>query len=577
MFANVQRPDIPVDKNFFSDDPLERQYVVLQAHLPLNVLEKVVMVSFQSGYIFVQTDKPIYTPASTGLKSNSYPLPEIVSFGVWKLVAKYKNTPQKNFTTEFEVTEYVLPSFEVTLKPSKPIFFLNEDLLTVDIAAKYLFGNKVTGSAFVVFGVLEDERKSSIGVSLQRVQVYVTNPDQTPAVNLQVEVYPGGVRGHTKGNGIAKATVNSQGDSATLEIILKTKVPQLEDDQQAVKKMTAHAYKPKAGSHNYLHVGINAAELEIGDQMKVNLNLGKSPAVQNQDFSYMILSRGQIVKVGRYKRRGQPLVTLSLPVTKDMVPSFRFVAYYHVGSDEGVFDSVLVDVKDTCMGKLKIEVMEKEQYGPDSHHGQGVRLVSEAPSGAVALGKNTALLLESMLRRPHPAVREISHKEREGIAFRIHKMNEVGMLQPAGVTLYEYNSPENCSLQKRGHIDEDKREEQACVPEIEYVYKARVKNMDFSQHSDIYNMTIEQVLKEGNDRGVEGNVRSFLAHPHCRDFLKLEEGKMYLIMGQTKPLPPNSGRLRYHVGEDTWIESYRAKYIGISSLANKLVRFRCTT
>ncbi|KAA0715593.1 hypothetical protein E1301_Tti008432 [Triplophysa tibetana] len=37
---------------------------------------------------------------------------------------------------------------------------------------------------------------------------------------------------------------------------------------------------------------------------------------------------------------------------------------------------------------------------------QGVRLVSEAPSGAVALGKNTALLLESMLRRPHPAVRE---------------------------------------------------------------------------------------------------------------------------------------------------------------------------
>ncbi|KAA0708129.1 hypothetical protein E1301_Tti023431 [Triplophysa tibetana] len=42
----------------------------------------------------------------------------------------------------------------------------------------------------------------------------------------------------------------------------------------------------------------------------------------------------------------------------------------------------------------------------NSHHGQGVRLVSEAPSGAVALGKNTALLLESMLRRPHPAVWE---------------------------------------------------------------------------------------------------------------------------------------------------------------------------
>ncbi len=45
-------------------------------------------------------------------------------------------------------------------------------------------------------------------------------------------------------------------------------------------------------------------------------------------------------------------MSLSLTVTKDMVPSFRFVAYYHVGSSEVVSDSVWVDVKDTCMGKV---------------------------------------------------------------------------------------------------------------------------------------------------------------------------------------------------------------------------------
>ncbi len=45
-------------------------------------------------------------------------------------------------------------------------------------------------------------------------------------------------------------------------------------------------------------------------------------------------------------------MTLSLPVTKDMLPSFRFVAYYHVGSSEVVSDSVWVDVKDTCMGTV---------------------------------------------------------------------------------------------------------------------------------------------------------------------------------------------------------------------------------
>ncbi len=50
--------------------------------------------------------------------------------------------------------------------------------------------------------------------------------------------------------------------------------------------------------------------------------------------------------------KGQALVSLSLPVTKDMLPSFRFVAYYHVGSSEVVSDSVWVDVKDTCMGMV---------------------------------------------------------------------------------------------------------------------------------------------------------------------------------------------------------------------------------
>ncbi|XP_067260268.1 complement C3-like [Chanodichthys erythropterus] len=90
--------------------------------------------------------------------------------------------------------------------------------------------------------------------------------------------------------------------------------------------MTAQAYVPKDNSKNYLHIGTDAAELQIGGQMIVNLYMGYSPGVKDQDFTYMILSKGQIVQADRFKRRGQSLVTLSLPVTKDMVPSFRFVA-----------------------------------------------------------------------------------------------------------------------------------------------------------------------------------------------------------------------------------------------------------
>ncbi|XP_051982648.1 complement C3-like [Xyrauchen texanus] len=469
---------IPSDRDYFSDDPLEKQYVYLQAEFPSKVLEKVVMVSFQSGYIFIQTDKPIYTPTSTvqyrifsltpglqphehdgisvdivnpqgitamaeivfpvqGIRSGKYAIPEIASPGIWRVITRFKNTPQKNFTADFEVKEYVLPTFEVTLSPSQSFFSVNDASLTVDIHARYLHGNKVKGHAFVVFGVMEIERKTSIPSSLQRVSisdgegeakltkemilqtfphinqllgqsiyisvsvltdtgsemveahrrgiqivtspytihfkrtpqffkpgmpfdvsVYVTDPDQMPAKNVLLEVNPGGVRGGTKANGIAKLTVNSQEGSSTLEISAQTKDPKLSDDQQAVQKMTAHTYIPKSNSKNFLHIGIDAEELQIGDQMKVNLNLGKSPGVQDQDFTFMILSKGQIVQASRFQRRGQSLVTLSLPVTKDMLPSFRFVAFYHVGSSEVVSDSVWVDVRDTCMGTLKVEVKE---------------------------------------------------------------------------------------------------------------------------------------------------------------------------------------------------------------------------
>ncbi|XP_067296786.1 complement C3-like [Pseudorasbora parva] len=515
ILTDIQIPD---DQKLFSDDPLEKQYVYLQAQFPSHTLEKVVMVSFQSGYIFVQTDKPIYTPASTvyyrifslapnmkphsqsevtveinnpqgitvssekiiadrGMKSGRYAIPEIASTGMWKVVTRYTNSPQKTFTADFEVKEYVPPNFEVKLKPRRLFFYVSDQSLTVDIEANYLFGQKVEGNAFVVFGVMDGEKKTSITSSLQKVQitkgegiaeltremitktfrdinqlvgqsiyvsvslltesgsemvkaerrgiqivtspytihfkktphyfkpgmpfrvsVSVTNPDQTPAENVEVEVNPGGIRDRTRANGIAKVTVNTQGGSSTLQITAKTKDPQLRDEQQAVKTMTAQAYVPKGGSNNYLHIGIDDAELQIGDQMKVYLSTGKSPGAKDQDYTYMILSKGQIVKADRFKWRGQSLVTLSLPVTKDMVPSFRFVAYYHVGSSEVVSDSVWVDVKDTCIGTLKLQVKNKKYtYGT----GDEVKLQITGDPGArvglVAVDKAVQVLNKNRL------------------------------------------------------------------------------------------------------------------------------------------------------------------------------------
>ncbi|XP_028821308.1 complement C3-like isoform X2 [Denticeps clupeoides] len=503
--------EMKIPENTFNEQRRKNEYVYLQAQFPGRLLEKLILVSFQSGYIFVQTDKPIYTPATTvlyrifalspdmqpvhspisveimtpdditiqmdtffinkGMKSGSFKLPAIVSFGIWRVLTKLSSMPHVNFTTEFEVKEYVLPSFEITLTPRQAFFYIDDDQLTVDIAARYLFGKEVTGVAFVVFGVMTNgNEKRSLPGSLQRVEiqdgqgqaalkrahiqqlfpnieelihssiyvsvtvstetgsemveaqrrgiqivsspyavlftrtpkffkpgmpfdvsVLVTNPDNTPAEDIPVVVSPGEVVGRTKENGLAKVTVNTNAANSVLSVTVRTKAPGLSNSRQAEKKMTAQAYH--TASKNFLHISVDSAELAIRDQMKISLNLGKSHAGQNHDFTYLILNKGQIVRAERFKRQGQPLVTLSLPVTKDMVPSFRIVAYYHVGSSEVVSDAVWVDVKDTCLGTLELALRKPwPAYEPRMQFTMSIKGDPGATVGLVAVDKGVYVL-----------------------------------------------------------------------------------------------------------------------------------------------------------------------------------------
>lgn len=54
---------IPASKEFNADKG--HKYVTVVANFGATVVEKAVLVSFQSGYLFIQTDKTIYTPGST--------------------------------------------------------------------------------------------------------------------------------------------------------------------------------------------------------------------------------------------------------------------------------------------------------------------------------------------------------------------------------------------------------------------------------------------------------------------------------------------------------------------------------
>ncbi|XP_041524938.1 complement C3-like [Microtus oregoni] len=203
---------IPASKEFQTNKG--QKYVTVVASFGQTVVEKVVLVSFQSGYLFIQTDKTIYTPGSTvlyriftvddellpvartvvitietpdgvpikrdtlssqnqyGILPFSWNIPELVNMGQWKIRAFYEHAPQQIFTAQFEVKEYVLPSFEVLVNLEKPFYYIDDPKgLEVSISARFLYGKNVDGMAFVIFGVQDGDRKLSLSQSLQRVVI----------------------------------------------------------------------------------------------------------------------------------------------------------------------------------------------------------------------------------------------------------------------------------------------------------------------------------------------------------------------------------------------------------------------
>ncbi|KAJ8362947.1 hypothetical protein SKAU_G00117780 [Synaphobranchus kaupii] len=520
--------DILIPESYVIDKK-SQQYVYLQAKFPDRELEKVVLVSFQTGYLFVQTDKPIYTPEDTvlyrifalnpglepitngisveimnpegttvednflfpnrGVISSTYKLPEIVRVGTWKVVCGFGKTKANLFTTEFEVKEYVLPSFEVKLTPGKSFFHVNDAELTVEITAKYLYGKDVSGKAFVIFGVLtKDGEKKSIPASLQienvvsgkgvakltkeqiltifpdirkliksslyvsvsvltntgsemveakrggiqivtspytihfkktptyfkpgvpfHVVVYVTNPDDTPARSIVVEETTHKALATTQENGVAKLKINTNPGISTLPITVTTKVPTLRQDQQAVRSMTALPYRTP--SKNYLHISIQSAEIKTGQDLDVSLYLLNSPGSEEQirHITYLVMSKGRLIRAEKIQRqKGQSLIAFTLPVTKHMVPFFRFVAYYHVGT-EVVSDSVWVDVKGTCMGTLKVTAEPGTHYQPRVPFSLTITGDPGAKVGLVAVDK-AVYVLNSKNRLTQPKIWDIIEK-----------------------------------------------------------------------------------------------------------------------------------------------------------------------
>uniref|UniRef100_A0A8K9UH89 NTR domain-containing protein n=1 Tax=Oncorhynchus mykiss TaxID=8022 RepID=A0A8K9UH89_ONCMY len=473
----IKLPSKRLDKG--NEESSRNQYVYVKAEFGgYHEAEQVVMVSFHSGYIFIQTDKPLYKPGDTvrcrafvstptfqainssitiefqnsdgvvvkqtsrtiaknGIFADTHVLPDIVNEGTWKIIAKFDNWQQNKFSSEFDVKKYVLPAFNVTLTPKKPFLRLDDTELVVEITARYLYGEDVQGTAYVMFGVEVNKEKrrlplikqvtnlqqgtatltmaeirkaypdlsslvgSSIyvkasvltksgsdlveaeksGIKIVKspyvlsfietpkyykpglpfdIMIQVSFQDGSPAHNVpvQVSLLANPITSH---RGTIRTAINMPAELGPQIITAETKQTGLQPEQQARQQMTLHPYTPfDQQRQNYLYISTGTTTVSLGQSLGLSLHINTADKAHRElitHLTYLVLNKGKIIVAKRLEVGGQDMTNILLTVTKEMMPSFRVVAFYMLpwaGTSEVVADSVWVDVEDACVGALSV-------------------------------------------------------------------------------------------------------------------------------------------------------------------------------------------------------------------------------
>uniref|UniRef100_A0A672LIE0 Complement C3-like n=1 Tax=Sinocyclocheilus grahami TaxID=75366 RepID=A0A672LIE0_SINGR len=531
---------IEIDPNLLQSDG-KKKYVKLVAQFSrFHRTERVLTVSFRSGYIFIQTDKPVYNPGDTvrcrafvsdaefhaaertisleiqnpdgiavygmsrakaidGILSNTYPLSSVVKEGKWKVVAKFDQG--KENSREFEVKKYVLPAFNVTLSPKTSHLRLDAEKLEVEITARYLYGEPVKGVAYVLFGIeIDGEKKrltsmkqikdlngGNVSLSMEEIKraypdtnsllgssVYVKASVMTSSGSDLVEAEKSGIKivmspymlsirdtpkyfkpglplGMTHICFILKVSHSQKHIEKQYKIVYNSD-PSLKPEQQAIQEMRVEPYASFNDYRNYLHISVGSSRVVVGDTFNVQAHI-KSNSPERKK---LVLNKGNIVHAVRMNVKDLDVINIPLLVTSEMLPAFRFVAYYILPWQhraEVVADSVFVDVEDRCVGSLSVGPVEGEKLNSYSPGSSITFEVKGDPGAKVSLvAVDNAIFLLSKNRLTQKKVWEVVGQGDMGCTAGGGR-NNMAVFSDAGLMFYSstggYTDIKDCSSRSR--------------------------------------------------------------------------------------------------------------------------------
>uniref|UniRef100_A0A673I772 Complement C3-like n=1 Tax=Sinocyclocheilus rhinocerous TaxID=307959 RepID=A0A673I772_9TELE len=482
--------NVSIDPNLLQSDG-KKKYVKLVAQFSrFHRTERVLTVSFRSGYIFIQTDKPVYNPGDTvrcrafvsdaefhaAERTISLEI-QVTVTGKWKLVAKFDQGKENIFSREFEVKKYGKP------------FILPSDSVALCISSRYLYGEPVKGVAYVLFGIEIDGEKKRLtsmkqlndlnggNVSLTMEDIKRTYPDTNSLLGSSVYVKASVMT--SSGSDLVEA------EKSGIKIVMSPYMlsirdtpkyfkpglplgmthicfkqykivynpdPSLKPEQQAIQEMRVEPYASFNDYRNYLHISVGSSRVVVGDTLNVQAHI-KSNSPERKK---LVLNKGNIVHAVRMNVKDLDVINIPLLVTSEMLPAFRFVAYYILPWQhraEVVADSVFVDVEDRCVGSLSVGPVEGEKLSSYSPGSSITFEVKGDPGAKVSLvAVDNAIFLLSKNRLTQKKVWEVVGQGDMGCTAGGGR-NNMAVFSDAGLMFYSstggYTDIKDCSSRSR--------------------------------------------------------------------------------------------------------------------------------